>query len=619
MASKVLNRLEKSNNFINYKKNAYDDQIVTKKQYTLVYVIKKGYFNLVRSLLKSGSEPNHVELKDDLQMRSPLILSTFIKDEKWSFNVAQNLLEYGASLKITDVNRLNGLHYCCAFGNEKLLNLFLNSLDFDITNSLDMNGNSCMHYALRSHSLSCVQLLLENYYTNLKDPDLILKKINQKNIFGLKLSDLEEEIDEIKRSNSFYFTNKIYSGNNKLSECKNAVLDFLTFLSTKFYNSKEKTPNNLAKNDTNYSFFQTQLSQSNFLQVNTNGFEVSQEFNSDTLVDSSYQKTLNLDSERTGSKLSRKFLENKSNLSHFNHFVLVKKKTKKPMNQLKNNAKSREKLKIFKLDEEKINDQSFYRKEYEKEFKSSYDRETSKALMNKSFLISWNDYLKNSIDFNSLFYNEKYMVESAKLFTRKKGEIDGKKRAKNTSVLLTEIPKTASCSKNVQNHNFYDDLEDEEEDDYQTLIIEQLINTRLDNLEYLKNFNWRREMPEFYKDFESFMTVNYRHTIHPHLTSEKLNTKAIQEYRNRLRHSARLHRRKSVNFKEKNPTYYKSQKGNFSFKKSKSIHSLIHSKKAVNPSIEIDSSLSSSDESSNYTTTNDSVSISNSSKKAFKF
>ncbi len=143
------------------------------QKYTITYVLRRGYFNLVRYMLTMGIDPNQVSVEKELigstldNSCTALILCTFIKDETWCLNVARNLLEHGAFLHRTDSRFLNAIHYCCAFGREKLLecylgifliNLFrfdffqtltwlldfsssLDSLDFDLSKAVDLNGN----------------------------------------------------------------------------------------------------------------------------------------------------------------------------------------------------------------------------------------------------------------------------------------------------------------------------------------------------------------------------------------------------------------------------------------------------------------------------------------------
>jgi hypothetical protein len=189
------------------------------ERFTVSYVIKRGYFNLVRYLLSLGLDPNHVDPHQSLpEMYPPLIYCTFIKDEKWALGVAQTLLEYGADLKKTDVNKLNPIHYCCAFGLENLLSLFLKSVDFDLSKALDSNGNNCMHYAIRSHNLNCVKLIIEKF-----KPNEMYKRIDIQNSKGLRPSQIEDECDY---SSIKYFNYK-FSGNDSLNICKLLLVDFV--------------------------------------------------------------------------------------------------------------------------------------------------------------------------------------------------------------------------------------------------------------------------------------------------------------------------------------------------------------------------------------------------------
>jgi hypothetical protein len=209
---------------------------IAKKQYTIVYVIKKGYFNLVRHLLDLGVDPNFVSDKDDPKLlRCPLIYATFIRDDKWAYTVAQNLLEYGASLQRADLNHLTPIHYACAFGRPHLLELFLSSLDFDLSRVVDANGNSCIHYAMRSHNLKCLQLLIKKYnsyymqhvHVVLSSPyheqaESLNDKLNCRNKLGLRPSDLGEEVNDNEQHNF------VYSGKDSLHACRSALVDFLS-------------------------------------------------------------------------------------------------------------------------------------------------------------------------------------------------------------------------------------------------------------------------------------------------------------------------------------------------------------------------------------------------------
>ena len=178
------------------------------KRFTVSYALNKGFFNLVRYFLVLGLDPNLAD------KRSPLIYCTFVRDEAASISIAQNLLEYGANMHQADANGLNVLHYTCAFGLHKLLNILLKSLDFDFSKSVDSMGNSPMHYAVRSHNLKCVQLLLNKCRQyKISNIDSVVNRN------GLKASDLEDLTERPKYQ-------RIFSGTDSLKSCKQALIEF---------------------------------------------------------------------------------------------------------------------------------------------------------------------------------------------------------------------------------------------------------------------------------------------------------------------------------------------------------------------------------------------------------
>lgn len=189
-------------------------QIETKKtsieRFTICYVIKKGYFNLVRYLLNLGKDPN--ERDSGNSCRTALIYCTFIKDEGWALSIAQNLLEFGAMLHLTDSNNLSPIHYCAAYGLDKLLDVFLRSLDFDISKICDDKGNNALHYALQNKRNSCTRLLIE------KCCQSKIFGICDKNKFGVSPINLIQPFDQktkckklkpIKTNDQSFFTTEL--------------------------------------------------------------------------------------------------------------------------------------------------------------------------------------------------------------------------------------------------------------------------------------------------------------------------------------------------------------------------------------------------------------------------
>ena len=218
--------LEERANLLNSRPNSSKQQAASAtSRYTTTYVIKKGYFNLVRYLLSTGADPNFVDEKEP-NSRTSLIYATFIKDETWSLSVAQNLLEFGANLKQTDAKHLNPIHYCCAFGRVKLLELFLKSLDFDLSKALDSNGNSCLHYALRSHNSRIVSLIVAKFKKG------HMTRVAPRNVFGIKPLELEDE-DELKQLKEANKPHLLFAGEDSLDDCKQILSDYVLYLKEK--------------------------------------------------------------------------------------------------------------------------------------------------------------------------------------------------------------------------------------------------------------------------------------------------------------------------------------------------------------------------------------------------
>ena len=218
------------------------------ERFNVVYCIKKGYFNLVRYLLNIGADPNTRDQDKNGLKRFGLIYCTFIEDENWALNIAQNLLECGAYLSLKDVNGLTALHYCSAFGLTKLLRLFLDSLDFDLTKVVDKQGNTVLHYAVKSQNVSCVNILLD--------------KCQKSHIDGL---------DQMKNNNGATALEYLlsHSSNRVMSTSFTSQNEFFVFEISKLDINNNTANNKLKQLDTNKinnksSFFQTELNLENY-------------------------------------------------------------------------------------------------------------------------------------------------------------------------------------------------------------------------------------------------------------------------------------------------------------------------------------------------------------------
>ena len=76
---------------------------VIPKYFNVPYAIQHGYFRCVRYLLELAYDSN----ERDCQLRTPLILCSYIENTRWSLSLAQNLLEKAAKIALEDHARRN--------------------------------------------------------------------------------------------------------------------------------------------------------------------------------------------------------------------------------------------------------------------------------------------------------------------------------------------------------------------------------------------------------------------------------------------------------------------------------------------------------------------------------
>jgi len=457
------------------------------ERFTISYVIKNGYFNLVRYLLSVGVDPNHVSSKDvtNPDLYTPLIYCTFIKDEKWSLSIAQNLLEHGADLKKTDIHKLTPIHYCCAFGLTNLLSLFLNSIDFDLSKSLDKNGNNCMHYAIRSHNLQCVNLIIKKF-----QPNEMYKRIDAKNLLKLKPSQIEDEKD----FNSIKYFNYKFSGTDSLQVCKDTLLDFIkeySFLKQPpvvitpsiavdsiaeeeskvlFTNEKkkektvtsskakkrskskqQKTPAKIIseKSEFKNTFFQTEIE--TILEETKTSFMSQSNITNNTNKSTSRSRSPKSKKKSTiGSKKKGKKTDESSESSIIEIDAIIepiKQEAVKPENELK--------IKPPKLIEEPMT------------------VEKAKLLTSKSFIISLRDRLANLINTSNLFDKKEHMFQS--ILANRNDEAIKFSLKRSTSVLIQ-------------------------------------IDSNNTNINHIDS-NWKAKLPDMFQKLETFIAPSYRETV----------------------------------------------------------------------------------------------------------
>ncbi|CAF4758697.1 unnamed protein product [Rotaria socialis] len=126
------------------------------KHFNVPFAIQHGYFRCIRYLLQLCYDPN----ERDGQLRTPLILCSYVENDRWSLSIAQNLLEKGAKVALEDHARRNALHHACALQRMHLVQLYLSCLDFNIE-AKDCEGNTCLHYVAITGNCEIADLLMK--------------------------------------------------------------------------------------------------------------------------------------------------------------------------------------------------------------------------------------------------------------------------------------------------------------------------------------------------------------------------------------------------------------------------------------------------------------------------
>jgi hypothetical protein len=123
----------------------------------LIDAIRKCRCSKVQLALQLGWDLNE---RDDEQLRTPLIELSFVEREAVSARLCKRLLLAGARPDLKDVSGRNALHWACAKGREKLVEIFLNNWEEYDINAQDCQGNTALCLAVISSNENIVRKLI---------------------------------------------------------------------------------------------------------------------------------------------------------------------------------------------------------------------------------------------------------------------------------------------------------------------------------------------------------------------------------------------------------------------------------------------------------------------------
>ena len=257
-------------------------------------LIQYGFLAEARQLIDQADMNDilYEEINDSVHELPLLIYCTLINNENSAYNLCISLIEKGYNVNLTDINGLCALNYAIIFDRAKLVELFLNTFDFNLNRLHDRYGNSILHYVFAKNNDNIISLFTnmykkyyswnEKFLSNIKNCDsLSVLDLYNYYIDALKLCDVESsnKINSFKSRNDRSLTavgNKrqavnadesnqtsFSSFNKNFFRSSNPI--FIIKNIKQMYNSKltMKTIALLDKNGSNKSLF-NQLKNSNY-------------------------------------------------------------------------------------------------------------------------------------------------------------------------------------------------------------------------------------------------------------------------------------------------------------------------------------------------------------------
>jgi hypothetical protein len=152
--------------------------------------IQYGFLAEARQLIDQAdiNDISYEEINDSIHELPLLIYCTLINNENSAYNLCISLIEKGYNVNLTDINGLCALNYAIIFDRAKLVELFLNTFDFDFFRLHDRYGNSILHYVFAKNNDIIISLFTNMYKKYYSWNEKFLSSV--KNCDGLSVLDL---------------------------------------------------------------------------------------------------------------------------------------------------------------------------------------------------------------------------------------------------------------------------------------------------------------------------------------------------------------------------------------------------------------------------------------------
>ena len=121
----------------------------------LIEALLRGDAKHIKMLLKIGMNPNQ---RDAIQ-RTPLIIITHYKDENKAKLLAEEIINCGGKIQLSDAKGMNAVHHVCQKGKIKLAELLLQYKDDYDVFVKDGSGKTCLDYAEMTENKALMRIL----------------------------------------------------------------------------------------------------------------------------------------------------------------------------------------------------------------------------------------------------------------------------------------------------------------------------------------------------------------------------------------------------------------------------------------------------------------------------